>query len=704
MQKSKLLLILIFVFFLNSEFRIPNFFFLPCAAQEGIHVDLREPVYSEGVLTTEKGGVISGPGLRVQALNLKYTKTVVDGEQTLTIEAEDQLIIEFGEYLFVGQKLFYDFHKKEGVIYNARTAVEPWFLAGEEFELRPDGSYVIYNGYVTTSEKDCPDWGIYANDVTVSNENFLAAHRVKLRFFDYSILWVPSLKANLKSVFDSPIRYRFRWGGRQGPRLGITYEVFSWERWKTFARFDYRFTRGPGIGFETRYRSLDAATEFQSINYIAKDSSIVKPNEKVRYRYEGLLRKSVDQGKLSFLLTYDKISDLDMPSNYYDWDFDIDKTQRTQLLIRQQEDYWISNCYTRLKVNNFQTVKQELPTYSIAFKPFTIPRTGIIWDNKASLAFLDFKYSNDVDHVHNYSSSRLEYTPLMYRPVQAGPITITPEVGGMAIFYGETPQKESGWLTQGLVGCEVQTQLYRYYDRFKHVIEPYTYYRYYPSPTLSPHQHFIFDISDGWTRLNQLTLGVSNSVYRKENEGEISRPFYADLYAHAFFDSGHLHPTIPKIYNTLIFSLIPTVIHTINSAWDFEYHQVDHYNIRTDFTLNQDFAIAAEFRHRSSYSWRKVDQGSFFLESFHSDNSLRHSSLSDRRDTFLLHFFYRFHPTWALEFTSRQGWNRHFEPGYDEFEIDLLTTIQTAWNLRISFQHKEADNRIALYFNMGGKK
>ena len=224
--------------------------------QGEISVDLREPIYSDGILTTEQGGVITGPKIRIQALHMRYTKKVIDEIPVFTIEAEEQLIIEFGEYTFVGKKLYYDFQKKEGVIYEARTSAEPWFLAGERFELRPDGSYIIYNGYVTTSEQEQPDWGIYSDTVTVDSD-LISAERVRLRFFDYTVLWVPSLKANLNSIFDSPIRYRFRWGGRQGPRLGITYEIFSWERWKTFLRFDYRLTRGPGLGFETRYRSDD---------------------------------------------------------------------------------------------------------------------------------------------------------------------------------------------------------------------------------------------------------------------------------------------------------------------------------------------------------------------------------------------------------------------------------------------------------------
>src|SRR5207253_2589302 len=121
-----------------------------------------------------------------------------------------------------GEKLFYDFAAKEGEIYQGKTAVEPWFFGGEWLELKPDGSYIIYNGYVTTSERDIPDWGIYSKVVEVKKERYLRAQQVSIKAFNFTVLKIPALRANLNSIFDNPIRYRFRWGGRQGPRFGLT--------------------------------------------------------------------------------------------------------------------------------------------------------------------------------------------------------------------------------------------------------------------------------------------------------------------------------------------------------------------------------------------------------------------------------------------------------------------------------------------------
>jgi hypothetical protein len=131
------------------------------------------------------------------------------------------------------------------------------------------------------------------------------------------------------------------------------------------------------------------------------------------------------------------------------------------------------------------------------------------------------------------------------------------------------------------------------------------------------------------------------------------------------------------------------------------HNELDHYNVRTEWTYSPNFALAVEYRHRSSYDWRKADHTNFILDSFRTIQELRDSQLSDRRDTLLLHMFYRFHPSWAFEFKSRSGWNRILEPSYNEFEIDLLGTLRSAWNFKLSYQHKEDDDRISVYMTIG---
>lgn len=676
----------------------------PAIFSRGIQVDLRNPSYSKGVLTTDCGGVITGPDLRIQASHITYTKKTVEGESVYQATAEGNLLIEFGEYVFAGERLDYDFNTKSGVIYRGRTMVEPWFFGGEYVLLHPDGNYTIYHAFITTSPGERPDWLISAEEASLCDKRFLQARNVQFRVYDLPLFWIPSLKADLDYIFDSPIRYSVKWGSRQGHRFGMIYEVFSWNRWRTFLRLDYRIKRGLGGGFETYYSSPDHKTNLETISYVARDSSIIHPGQRFRYRFQGIGNTSLLDDKVSVYLSYDKISDIDMPTDYNDRGLQLCTAGRTELLVRRQEDAWIANFTTRVRVNPFQTLKQELPTLETSWRPFTMGDTGIVSDSLLRTSYLDFVYGNNQLYDHGYSSSRIELSPLFYRHFQVSGINITPEAGGTFIAYSNSPGSGPKYLALGKFGCNLNTDLWRYYGDFKHVMTPYIEYDYFTTPTVSPNHHYIFDIEDGWYRLDMMQFGIHQSIYRKHSDGLISRPLYADLYANAFFDTHTFPQAIPKAYADVVFNSFSFLRHTLSTAWNFNQNLLDYYNIRAEWTLSADVAVAAEYRHRSAFDWRKADRTNFILDSFRTVSQLRRSQLSDRRDTLLFHIFYRFHPCWAFEFESRHGWNRKTEPPYNEFEIDLLGRLPSALNFRLSYQHREDDDRLSVYMSIGLKR
>lgn len=672
--------------------------------QEGIIVDLREPSYSGGVLATDNGGVIKGPDFRIQARHIIYTRKTENQERTYTIVAEGDLIMEFGDYIFVGDRLEYDFLSKTGVIYDGRTMAEPWFFGGKHIILACDGSYVISNGFATTSMNYYPEWEISAQEAWLSRDRYLEAKNIQLRLFNVPLLWMPTFRANLDDIFDAPIRYSIRLWGRQGPRVGLSYELFSWNQWKTILRLNYRLNRGPGGGFETYYRSLDHKTSLQTINYGAMDSSLIHPNERVRYRFQGIYDSLFMEDSVSVDMSWDKLSDKDMATDYKDKGLELDTAGRTQLIVRRQEQQWITNFISRVRLNAFQTLKQELPTLETTWRPFTLGESGVIADMLVRASYLDFVYGNNLAHVHDYSAPRIELSPKFYRQFKWGNLNVTPEAGAIGIFYGNSPQSTVKWLAVGNLRCTLNTTLSRTYSNCKHVVTPYARYDYYTYPTISPNNHYIFDIDDGWYRLNMLRFGASQSLYYKSDSGYVERKILADVYGNAFFDTQTIHAVVPKVYADVVFNSTSFLKHVLNTAWDFSRNELDHFNFRTEWTINENIAIAAEYRHRDAYDWRKADHTNFILDSYRSIFQLRHSLLSDRRDTLLLHCFCRLHPNWAIEFQSRQGWNRIREPKYTEFEVDLLATLRSALNIKLTYQHRENDDRIAFSFNIGLKR
>lgn len=668
---------------------------------EGITVNLRNPTFCEGVLTTEQGGVITGPNLRIQAQKIEYIRKVIEGQPVCTIVAEGDIMMEFGDYIFVGEQLEYDFQTGTGCLTCARSGIDAWYLGGEKIYMYADGSYRVTCGFITTSDSTCPDWYLTAEEATLYDYREVCAKNIRFRLFNYTLFWLPSLALDLKAIADSPARYFVGWGGRQGPRVGMTYKILSYNRLKVFLRMDYRLTRGPGFGFQTFYRSEDRKESFESISYGARDSSIFHPSEKFRYRLQGIYHKEVWDDRFSIDLTYDKLSDKYMAVDYADQSLDIALAGRTELDIRRQETEWIANLVTRVRINAFETVKQELPTLQTNWKPFELGRSGVISENQVQLSYLDFAYSNNVTHVHDYSAGRVAYTQKLYRPTPLGPVTITPQVGSISIFYGDSPQRDAKWLVMGSFGGEINAPIYRFYNSTtKHVILPYARYQYLTFPTVSPQDHFIFDIDDGLYRLNMLRFGNTHSLYYKDNCGLVERRFFADLYANAFFDTKTIPTTIPKVYLQMVLNSSPHLRHYIDTAWDFQVHRLDHFNCRIEWTISEEFAISAEYRYRDPFDWRKADRDNFILESFRPIEELLHSPLSDPCQTALIHFFYRFHPNWAVEYEARHGWNRRDHTRFTEFEIDILTAIRSSIQMKLSYQHKESEDRIAISFSI----
>ena len=533
------------------------------------------------------------------------------------------------------------------------------------------------------------------------DRRYLYAKNLQFKIYQIPLLWLPTYKTDLNAIYDSPVRFFFKWGGRQGVRGSMIYEVFALDRFKTFLRLDYRIKRGLGGGIETYYRSEDRKEIFNTINYIAHDNSLSNPHEKIRYRFQGLYQNALFNDRASIDLTWDKVSDQDMATDYKDRGLELDIAGRTELLIRQQSVNRIDRFISQVKVNPFQTVKQELPTLELSYRPKSLGNSGIISTSLMRASYLDFSYAHKMIDEKNYRSSRLEFKQEYFRPFNLNPAILTPSIEFLGIYYSQSPQHKERFLSLAHFSCDLKTSLSKSFGSLRHVIEPYVRSDYYTSPTVSPNHHYIFDIEDGWYHANMHRLGLLNEVYLKKDSGCLSRPLLIDLYTYAFFDTPTIGKTFPKGYITFTTLSYETLRHTIDTAWDFQHGMLDHLNIRTEWTVAKNLAISAEYRHRSPIAWRKADMYNFILESFRSEKELSHSILSDRRDTLLTNLYYQFDPNWALFFEMRHGWNRKHEPSYTEFETDLIGTLPSAWNVKLSYQHRQDDDRVAIYFTIG---
>ncbi len=663
-------------------------------------IDLKNPLFTHGVITTEDGGVVSGQGIRIQARKIEYTNKIINGVRTQKLIASDDLMMEYSGRAFVGSRLEYDFISQTGMLTDGKTFVDIWFLGGDKIELKDDGSFNISNAFITTCESQENTWEINAKTVKITEDKLLSAKNIRFRFLKVPLLWFPSFKSNLKAFSDPPIRYKVIWDKGLGPRITMRYRVYSWRELNVFCRLDYRLKRGFGGAFETEYFSTDKNTTFVTRSYGAHDK--IFPNERgsKRYRLQGLYHTQTKDDRTQVHLTWDKFSDTRMVNDFRSDDFEINTEKRTRLLVQHQFDNTFLHFSVQPRANSFDSIDQELPLLSFGFRPFQLGNSGIISNNFLSAGFLDYVYANDLrNQFHELGlksatrSGRMETRNELYRPFNLGHFTLTPSIGVTGIFYTNTPEHHP--IGQGIInyGFTGQTRFFKSYKRFRHLSEPYIQFLGLTSPTAALSHHYYFDINDGYDQLNQMKLGWKNSFFPFKQTG-LSPKITTDLFTYGFFGKRAFAQAFPKTYLTVGWNR-PSYAIKGAVAWNNEQHLWDFANAAADLTISEDIAFGLEFRHRSKYDWRKAQHKNFIVDVARPIPELLESPMSDGRDTLLTRFFFRLAPKWTCQIQSRHGWGRRHEPRYNSGKVDLYTMLSCSWRLRLSYERMPNDNRFS---------
>ena len=678
---------------------LPLFLFLLSfplwGAQQPFTVNLKDPEYRDGVISTNQGGVITSPELRVQAHHIVYINKVEKGKTIHRVIAEGDLMLDNGGRTYVGRRLEYDFITKTGIVYNGVTAIDLWFLGGEKIRLNSDRSFYLYNAFITTSESQKADWKIHSREVEITKRNLLAAKNVTFRFMDTPIFWLPSFKSNLKGLTESPVRYSVDWDKGLWPKLDMRYRIYSWEKLDLFFRLNVRPSKGAGAALESDYHALNKRTQFLTRSYIDHDAFYRDTNSdksRTHYRLQGLYKAHNEKGTSHLIATYDWLSDKNMQTDFTSDEFELNTAKQTRVEMRSYQDWMILGINGKFRINSFQGMRQELPETFWTPKPFEIGNSGIITQNRLQVAYLDYVSAKDIEPgVPDYGSSRFSTHNELYRPFTRKGFTLTPLIAFEGIFYSDS-QKDHP-VGQAVVNYQLllDLTLKRHYPKMRHVLQPYAAYQGLTYPTASPDSPYIFSLQDGFNRLNLLKTGIRNLFYTK-NSPLFEPNILIDLYAYSFFGAETFQKVVPKLQGNLIWSF-PSWKLSSRLGWNIEEQVLDYANIALAWTINENFAFKSEFRHRSRFDWRKDDPDNFIMEVTRPIPELLHSPLSDGRNTLLSRLQIKLAPQWIARLESHIGWGRGGEPNYNEAKVDLITMISTSWKLRITFVHSPAPKK-----------
>ncbi len=642
-------------------------------------IDLKDPSFNQGKIFTHQGGVIKGNELRIQATEIEYSRSSDSSEQKVT--AIGNLLFQYRQFFFSGKQLEYELTSRTGTIIEGTVSVGGWFIGGDTISISPDGSCLISNGYITTSEERSPSWKLVSKKVHLSSEAIISAQQIKMELFDFPIFWFPKFATTIHN--NSSINYKLIWDDILKEKIMIEWKLYDSKNFSITTRLDYRFTIGPGLLLSTRYSSSDKTTLFNSNNYAAFDKIVPDEIKNRRFRLQGMFSSLFNEGATQLNLTYDRMSDDKMAQNFKSDRFEINSQERTIAQLSHRSSHYDFLGKIQPCINPFQSLNQQLPSISWNITPFPLGTSRFFLDNRISLEYLDYSFAPMIrNYINSFQSIRSEADSTIYRSFKLSSWSITPSLGITGIGYGNSPLRRP--LGELLLRYQLDftNGFYRSYSHFQHQIQPYLKYIGSTTPNLSNQNIYIFSTNDGLSRQNMIRLGAYNLLYFSPLLSSLAIDFYANL----FLGTTPFHSVIPKIYfvsqwNNPSCYLKAEIIYNIqNKLWD-------RTNFKLDWTISSQSACSIEMRHRSEYDWRKADRSNYMLDLSQPVDQLIASPLSDRRNTLLAGFYTHLSPLSSFQIKGHYGWGRSREPSYIGYEIFFSTLLASKWKLEIGYSY-----------------
>ncbi len=650
---------------------------------------IKDPKYKDKVISTDQGGVMTSSGFRLQALKLTYIHKTEHHQPIHKVIAEGQLLLKKGKRFYTGKQLEYDLITKTGTLYHGICANNIWFAGGEKITLLPNQNFHISKAFITTSDMVKPNWKIQSRDVNIHQDNLFKAKNVTFRIFDTPLFWLPFFKSHFKPLKDNLIRYELNWNIGLVPVLSMHYHIYSWQFSDLFFRLKLRPSKGIGSALESSYYAPQKRTKFLTKSYIDHDTFVRDSNSNkaaFHYRLQGLFESNNFDKTTTTYLSYDKLSDRNMQSNFKQDNFEVSSIKETILKLRTSNEWMISGLNAKPRINNFQGIKQELPKIFFTPHPFILGNTGIISQNRFKLSFLDYVAAKDLKReTFDFHSFRFQGRSEWYRPLRYQAISLTPSIGFNGIFYNNSRKNRPVSQLFFFSSAYLNLKLFHFYRHFSHFIEPYLDYIGITHPTLSADTPYIFDIEDGYHRLYQFRSGIKNIFYFNSYSLFLQNCLI-DLYLYHFLKETPFKKVFPKAYGCFEWNL-PTLSFKSKIGWNLEKNLLDFIHMGFAWTINKNIALITQFRHRSRFDWRRNDPENFIMEVTRDISQLLTSPLSDQRNTFFTRLQFKFTPYHIARIESHIGWGRSQEPYYHAIKCDLITLINSCWKLRVTYTY-----------------
>lgn len=661
-------------------------FALESLSQHGKYLEQLKKI--PGTIDINDGVFTISDKLTIQANKFCSSDTEEDG---FVLSASGNIMVSYNCHTFVCEEFEYRDRTKEAILQKGKFAVFPWFIGGETICISDKGVKII-KGYVSTSEGPKKDVLITTPIVSLSPNNTLSVHGGCVTVKQIPILFFPGFSFNPTKLKRPPLSLRGGRGGFLGSYLGLSYTPYSSENYCATLISDYFFKHGIGLGGNFHYRNNEH--DFITLkNYYAHNLSLNTPKEQDRYHLKGRFSfKSKHEYPLILEGCHHAADSWETTADLSSEHFSIPNTGPTEFSLRGSSKSTHFIIRTRLKINDFQSVDQEIPYGFIHYKTAGA-NNRLFFDNQAEIGYQDYSFSNNISGAKSFSCLRASLHNQIYTVISSKLGTLHPKIGLKSIYYGKSPITDSP--QQQFVGnysLDYRLTFMKRLPSGKHFLEPYISYRGLTHPSLAHDEHFIFSVEDAFHTLNAIKSGFSSILLNSSGKSILD----LNVGAFSLYDNKSMQELFPKIYFKGILSPTPRSTFNVDTVWIPKKSTWDYWNIVWKWSPGKHFALSSEFLYRSQYNWLKADHSNFVLDVSHTEAELLGSPLSKERTVFMSKVFLRLSPGVNYKLLLRHGYNQKNLPGYSEYQMTLSTKIFEHWRLETVYECRESDKR--MYF------
>lgn len=414
-------------------------------------------------LSREQGGRDLGQG-HVESAYLRGNIVMTEGERTIR-----------------ANEIYYDFIKQQAVIVNASMRMFdekrglPIYLSAQRLRQVSDMFFQAENVTLTSSEFYLPQLSANASRMVVMKEETAEqlaetarrqqeARQVQAREKDdeaaryVGTMYDVNMKYYNQKVFGWPkINSRFVRpelpisslavgnDSEYGTSVETRWQLFRLLGWKepvgmkTRLAADYFSKRGVGGGVDTKYEFENSFGNM--IGYIMNDRGKddlgraesrrnKDPDQDIRGRFGFRHREYLpDDWQATIEIGY--ISDRNFLEWMYRDEFNTDKGQETLLHLKQQRDNWALSILGKARINDFESMTEELPTIEYHRTGQSFWDHRLTWYSDSRISRLRDRYDEDItghpsQDFYTYGATRNEVD----FPFMLGSVKFSPFVAG----------------------------------------------------------------------------------------------------------------------------------------------------------------------------------------------------------------------------------------------------------------------------------